>query len=171
MVHKRVTRWLGLTLAVMLLAGLSGQFVLGQESAPGPRAVARMLTGNAFTYQGYLTDGGSPANGLYDFVFSLYADAAGTQWVASAAPVDDLARAAGELLHLRVAVRKAEQVVGQTGVVVPLERGEQRGSLIQHDAPLGGKVAPFGPQVAVFFRQVLQAEGLTTGEVVQKRLR
>jgi hypothetical protein len=47
------------------------------------------LAGNAFTYQGYLTDGGSPADGPYDFVFSLYADPAGTQWVANAAAVND----------------------------------------------------------------------------------
>jgi hypothetical protein len=28
--------------------------------------------GTAFTYQGYLPDGGSPANGTYDFIFVLY---------------------------------------------------------------------------------------------------
>ena len=28
--------------------------------------------GTAFTYQGRLTDGGSPANGPYDFEFELY---------------------------------------------------------------------------------------------------
>ncbi len=57
----------------------------GLETAP-----SQTLAGNAFTYQGYLTDGGSPANGLYDFFFSLYADAAGTQWVTDADPVGDV---------------------------------------------------------------------------------
>jgi hypothetical protein len=33
---------------------------------------------------------------------------------------------------------------------------------------LGGKVAPFGPQAAVFFGQILQAQGLATGKVVQE---
>jgi len=53
----------------------------GQEVVVAP-AVAGItaLAGNAFTYQGYLTDGGVPANGLYDFSFSLYADLGGTQW-------------------------------------------------------------------------------------------
>jgi hypothetical protein len=33
--------------------------------------------GSAFTYQGYLTDGGAPAEGEFDFVFGLYAEASG----------------------------------------------------------------------------------------------
>ena len=34
--------------------------------------------GTAFTYQGQLQNNGSPANGNYDFEFSLYTNAAGT---------------------------------------------------------------------------------------------
>ncbi|HAO80425.1 MAG TPA: hypothetical protein DCQ92_15945, partial [Verrucomicrobia subdivision 3 bacterium] len=34
--------------------------------------------GTAFTYQGRLNDGGSPAHGAYDFRFKLYADPSGT---------------------------------------------------------------------------------------------
>jgi len=56
--------------------------------APGSAGITA-LAGNAFTYQGYLTDGGVPANGLYDFSFSLYADLGGTQWVANALSVDN----------------------------------------------------------------------------------
>ncbi len=46
--------------------------------------------GTAFTYQGRLTDGGEPANGLYDFEFALFEDAGGTSPVGSSWPVDDL---------------------------------------------------------------------------------
>jgi hypothetical protein len=43
-------------------------------------APLRAPVGTAFTYQGYLADGGGPANGLYNFEFELYDDAvAGTQ--------------------------------------------------------------------------------------------
>ena len=37
--------------------------------------------GSAFTYQGHLTDDGSPANGLYDFRFKLYSDSLGNTQV------------------------------------------------------------------------------------------
>jgi len=37
--------------------------------------------GTAFTYQGYLNDGGQPANGSYDFTFSLYDAIAGGTWL------------------------------------------------------------------------------------------
>jgi hypothetical protein len=47
------------------------------ENAP---AAAAAVVGTGITYQGYLDDGGSPANGFYDFQFSLYdAAAAGVQ--------------------------------------------------------------------------------------------
>jgi hypothetical protein len=80
---------MGLVLAVMAAMGLGQAPGRAQAQEPGaegagPEAPAQILAGNAFTYQGYLTDGGSPANGLYDFFFSLYADAAGTQWVTDA---------------------------------------------------------------------------------------
>ncbi|MBN1507559.1 MAG: hypothetical protein JW955_11975 [Sedimentisphaerales bacterium] len=37
-----------------------------------PQASAQTPVGTAFTYQGRLTDGGSPANGQYDLQFTLY---------------------------------------------------------------------------------------------------
>jgi hypothetical protein len=88
----------GVVLTLVLVAGMGIQPAQGaaQVQAQEPdgidreRAVSQVLAGNAFTYQGYLTDGGSPANGLYDFSFSLYADAGGTQWVANAAAVDNV---------------------------------------------------------------------------------
>ncbi len=48
-------------LAIAALLALS----IGVTSAQGP-------IGTAFTYQGRLTDGGAPANGVYDFSFNLY---------------------------------------------------------------------------------------------------
>jgi hypothetical protein len=72
-------------------AGLASPAAQGR-TVDGPQGNSGIaaLPGNTFTYQGYLTDKGRPANGLYDFSFSLYADLAGTQWVANARPVGDL---------------------------------------------------------------------------------
>lgn len=53
---------------------------LGLASAQGPRAQEPM--GTAFTYQGRLNAGGSPAEGLYDFEFRLYDAATGGTQVA-----------------------------------------------------------------------------------------
>src|SRR4249919_2599993 len=49
----------------------------GQGSAGGASASKQPRTplvanGSTFTYQGRLLDGGNPANGSYDFQFSLY---------------------------------------------------------------------------------------------------
>ncbi|MBN2550264.1 MAG: hypothetical protein JXB15_13960 [Anaerolineales bacterium] len=58
-------------------------FLLGSTSASqalAPSAPAATPLGTAFSYQGYLTDSGQPAEGAYDFKFSLWADSgAGTQ--------------------------------------------------------------------------------------------
>lgn len=75
-----------LAIALVLLTGSSLAQTPGIEGGWTEQALA----GNAFSYQGYLTDGGSPANGLYDFAFSIYADAGGTQWVASAYSRNDV---------------------------------------------------------------------------------
>lgn len=50
--------------------------------------------GSAFTYQGQLTDAGSPASGAYDFQFALFASAAGGNAVDTVS-VDDLAVSGG----------------------------------------------------------------------------
>jgi hypothetical protein len=54
---------IGLILTLMALA-----VVPGMAQGTGPQATL----GTAFTYQGYLTDGDSPADGTYDFQFQLY---------------------------------------------------------------------------------------------------
>lgn len=55
---------------------------LGNDSGESPGTTVEAVTalGTSFTYQGRLTDGGSPANGTYDLRFILYdADTGGAQ--------------------------------------------------------------------------------------------
>lgn len=67
-----------LLLAFLILRPL-GSWAQGGMEAPGPVA-ADVAVGTAFTYQGYLDDGGAAADGLYDFQFALYdAAVAGNQ--------------------------------------------------------------------------------------------
>lgn len=54
-------------------------------------AVAQVPLGSAITYQGTLQDGGSPANGTYDFRFELYDASTGGTLVVPAEFADDLA--------------------------------------------------------------------------------
>ena len=56
-------------LVPLLVAGLLLALGAG-ASAQGP--VPQAALGTGFTYQGRLTDGGSPANGLYDFEVRCY---------------------------------------------------------------------------------------------------
>src|SRR6266545_866407 len=60
MIHECKTQLVLMIILLLIAAGTA----LGQ--------------GTTFTYQGRLTDGGTPANGTYDFQFKLY-DAGGTQ--------------------------------------------------------------------------------------------
>ncbi len=48
-----------------------------------PVSVSAGTVGTVFTYQGNLTDGGSPANGQYDFEFKLFDDASGGAQIGS----------------------------------------------------------------------------------------
>lgn len=67
---------IGLTLLFLILGGQYGE-TLAQA---GQRLVAMNSLGTPFTYQGTLNDNGTPANGTYDFRFSLYDDlVAGTK--------------------------------------------------------------------------------------------
>ncbi len=80
MSKKDARRFAGLSLALALvgvavLLGLPGglpQAASAQETGSQSEAAARAAVGTAFTYQGRLTDGGSPANGTYDLQFQLY---------------------------------------------------------------------------------------------------
>jgi len=77
--HRSV--W-GLVTAVLVLAA-SGA------------AVAAAPVGTAFTYQGKLTDGGQPADGLYDFQFSLWDAATAGDSVAGPLPTNGVGVASG----------------------------------------------------------------------------
>lgn len=70
----------------LVLAGSVGPS-LAQGLEPQGLLSPQDAVGTAFTYQGRLTDGGSPANGTYDFEFKLYDDVS-TQ-VGSTITVDD----------------------------------------------------------------------------------
>jgi hypothetical protein len=55
-----------------------------------PPAVAQTPLGTAFTYQGRLLDGGSPAGGVYDLRFTLHATAVGSGPIAPAVALEDV---------------------------------------------------------------------------------
>ena len=59
-------------LTLGLLMALAVGIALAQGSGPHGELKPQAALTTAFTYQGRLTDGGSPANGRYDFRFSLH---------------------------------------------------------------------------------------------------
>lgn len=59
-----------LLLSAMLLLGTVLGVTIAEAQGPTPRA-PRANVGTAFTYQGYLKDNGTAANGTYDFEFGL----------------------------------------------------------------------------------------------------
>src|SRR5690242_4019293 len=73
LVHRKR---LVITLAAVLASISAVPVALAMSSNPAPRAqvsaAALTALGSGFTYQGRLTDGGSPANGNYDIRFILY---------------------------------------------------------------------------------------------------
>jgi hypothetical protein len=90
--NKKLTIILCLgTLAVMIGANNGA----AQFSAPTDPAAP---LGTAFTYQGYLTDGGSPADGVYDLRFILYDAAVSGSQVGNTLEVADLAVSQGLLM-------------------------------------------------------------------------
>jgi len=75
---KSVFRMFSVLLVVLMMSGTASARPL------------QATLGTDFTYQGKLTDGGAPANGLYDFEFKLYDDlSVGTQ-VGSTVPLGDV---------------------------------------------------------------------------------
>ncbi|MDQ7029064.1 MAG: tail fiber domain-containing protein [Ardenticatenia bacterium] len=66
-------------------------YLAGGALAQGGQTISAQVTlGTAFTYQGRLTDGGSPASGSYDFQFALYDAASGGAQVGSTVTLDDV---------------------------------------------------------------------------------
>lgn len=80
-------RFLGGAIAAALFLVLAAGAGLAQGPAGGG---TEALLGTAFSYQGKLLDGGTPANGTYDFQFSLYDDGAGGTQLGSTIAVDDV---------------------------------------------------------------------------------
>jgi hypothetical protein len=60
------------------------------QQAPHSSNAAQAAIGTSFTYQGRLTDGGHPANGLYDFQFALYNALTSTTPIASIISREDI---------------------------------------------------------------------------------
>lgn len=63
---------LGLTLALSSGMAVPERRTLAQDTVAAGAIGSQAAVGAAFTYQGRLTDGGSPANDDYDFEFKLY---------------------------------------------------------------------------------------------------
>ncbi|MGD8491084.1 MAG: hypothetical protein PVI68_18890, partial [Anaerolineae bacterium] len=79
-----------LAAAIVLVITLGGVVVSSDE--PTSTAPERSSpVGTAFTYQGYLTEGGSPADGLYAFTFSLHDDPQAGSQVGTTQYLDDVA--------------------------------------------------------------------------------
>ncbi len=76
---------------VLLVLALSGMASAGAAAPDGPDAPVN----TTFTYQGRLSDGGSPANGAYDLRFSLFDAASGGAQVGSAQALNDVTVADG----------------------------------------------------------------------------
>lgn len=96
--HRLVSLSLALALvgAIVLLGMPAGwsRAASTQEAGTQGEAVALAALGTAFTYQGRLTDGGSPANGAYDLRFQLY-DAASEGNLLGTVTSEDLLVSAG----------------------------------------------------------------------------
>ncbi len=68
-------RWLFITaLALGALVVTAGVVVARGPGSPSGAPLAQSAVGTGFTYQGRLDEGGSPANGSFDFEFKLYDD-------------------------------------------------------------------------------------------------
>ncbi len=89
-------RFLAASAALLGLAALAPiATVLGDDAGPGSRIESATALTTTFTYQGRLTDAGSPANGTYDLRFILYDAETGGAQVGSIVTKDDVAVANG----------------------------------------------------------------------------
>lgn len=81
----------GLVLATLLFGLTTSQSLASQLPVLTPSEAL----GTSFTYQGYLADNGSPANGLYDFQFNLFNVSSGGSAIAGPVSIDDVSVANG----------------------------------------------------------------------------
>ncbi|NIM96409.1 MAG: hypothetical protein GTO18_22140 [Anaerolineales bacterium] len=78
-------------LLILLILLVGGSVATAQGPGAPERTPAVSNLGSTFTYQGRLTDGGSPANGTYDFEFKLFDDNAGGSQIGGTVNKDDVA--------------------------------------------------------------------------------
>jgi hypothetical protein len=91
MKRKTLLSVLGLALLLGALIVVPSGAVTAQGPGPQGNAGIEAALGTAFTYQGRLDDGGSAANGTYDFEFKLYDAASGGSEVGSTVTKGDVA--------------------------------------------------------------------------------
>ena len=78
---------LALTLSTFTSAGPGGSFAVPAAAAQTGQSLPFAPVGSGFTYQGQLKNGGSPANGQFDFQFKLFDALSGGTQVGSALTV------------------------------------------------------------------------------------
>jgi hypothetical protein len=125
----RSMRWV---ILVLILGSLV--VVSGSASAQAAEQAAQAAVGTAFSFQGYLRIGSSPANGSYDFSFRLYEEEAGLTPVGPAFEVGDVlvtdglfqvmldfgAAFNGQARYLQISVRPGAEVGAYTALT-PLQ--------------------------------------------------
>lgn len=90
-------RGAGLALITMLLVALAASSTYARELGPGVSIRSEEPVGTGFTYQGRLSDGGSPADGAYDFEFRLFDAPEDGAQVGNSVVIDDYQVAEGLL--------------------------------------------------------------------------
>ncbi|MCP4548039.1 MAG: hypothetical protein GY835_16360 [bacterium] len=70
-----------LLFALVAVLILSGLVAVGRAQEPDPQPAAQAGMGTAFTYQGRLTTNDEPANGVFEFHFTLYDNSSGSAQV------------------------------------------------------------------------------------------
>ena len=78
------------TLTLLLLLGVPANAQLQTSTGQSKANRIQAAMGTAFTYQGRLSEGETPVDGTYDFVFRLFDAASGGSQVGSAIIVDDV---------------------------------------------------------------------------------
>lgn len=92
----KARRTAGAVLCWLLLATIHAMPASTQEMSPGDLAILpEAAVGTGFTYQGFLTQLGTPTTGAWDFEFLLFDDAAAGTQQGSTVTVGDLPVAAG----------------------------------------------------------------------------
>jgi hypothetical protein len=90
MIERRLSIVVLLALG-MLVIPAGGEGTAAQEVQPQDAGSSSSAVNTIFTYQGRLDDGGSPANGAYDFRFRLYDSPLGDAQIGSSVDLEDVA--------------------------------------------------------------------------------